>query len=410
MNARFDRSRFHIGAYFLAPYARTRRHIQDVKACGIDFTVNMQYDLPALDLMDEYGLSAIVSGAVPGWVGCDGRNAGMMAQLNPLTLYDQAASRFADHPAICGIDAGDEPSCLDFAHYGRVIERINALFPHQFAYLNLFPSYGFLGKGTADQIRSQLGCDSYAHYISEYVRHVPTDYICLDYYVYSASVCGFYHTLRTAADACAQTGRDLFTVLQVNSHQADVYLNENQLRYQSYSALAFGAKAVIWACYTAGWWYHQVLDAQGEKTPQYEKLRRVNGELRALGDAIMRYRRTDTHFVGAFTPDELLGVGKAAVPALDTACFSGVHAENGERLLAGEMEALSRDGSEALLLCAADAPSGSAPHAFKVLFSSSCTDIQALGDGHPLPVERLADGLYAVSIISCHAILLQAHP
>lgn len=407
MSARFDRSQFHIGTYYLAPYASTPRHVRDAADCGIDFIVCMRPDYTALDLLHENGISAVVSGLVPGWAGCDGKGAGEMAQRNPLSAYDEAAKNFVDHPAICGVDAGDEPSCLDFPHYGRVIERINALFPNQFAYLNLFPSYGFKGWGTADERLAQLGCSSYGDYISQYVNNVPTDYICFDYYVYSADVRRFYETLRIVAEACKRTNRDLFAVLQVNSHLPDVYVSENQLRYQAFSAMAFGAKTVIWACYTAGWWHNQVLDKQGEKTQQYDKLRTVNHEIRALSDAYLRYTHVDTHFVGDFPKEALASCDTAAVAALDTVCFQNVRAEHGEALLIGQRTA--PDGSEALFICAADDPYDRAPHAYSVIFSSDCTQIEALGDGHPLPVTRLEDGTCSVFLSSCHSVLIQAH-
>jgi len=107
-----------IGAYHLAPYASKLKHVRDLAQCGIDVVVNMCNDRAALDLLAQNGVGAIVSGIVPGWFGGDGSNAGTMAQKNPLEAYELAAQRFEDHPAIIGIDAGDEPSSLDFEHYG----------------------------------------------------------------------------------------------------------------------------------------------------------------------------------------------------------------------------------------------------------------------------------------------------
>ena len=75
---KMDYSKFHIGAYYLKPYARTESHIKDLADCGIDFIVNINYDKNTLDLLYKYHIGAIVTGAVPSWWGGDGKNAGKL--------------------------------------------------------------------------------------------------------------------------------------------------------------------------------------------------------------------------------------------------------------------------------------------------------------------------------------------
>ena len=100
------------------------------------------------------------------------------------------------------------------------------------------------------------------------------------------------------SDACLRTGRSMWIVLQVNSSRPEEWTSENRLRFQAFSAMAFGAENIIWACYTAGWWHNQVLDSQGNKTEQYEKMKTVNAEIKTLGVPYMKYRRVSTHLVG----------------------------------------------------------------------------------------------------------------
>ena len=137
---RMDRGKLNIGVYHLRPYARTEAHIKDLADCGVDFVICMDYDRPALDLFSKYGVGAIVSGIVPGWWGGDGDNAGKLEETNPLSKYEEAAASFKDHPAIWGIDIGDEPSALDFPYYAKVMAKVEELFPNQFAFLNLYPT------------------------------------------------------------------------------------------------------------------------------------------------------------------------------------------------------------------------------------------------------------------------------
>ena len=235
--------KFRVGAYYLAPYAATEQHVRDLAACGIDVVVNMRNDRAALDLLEQHGVKAIVSGLVPGWFGGDGSNAGTMAQKNPLETYALGAQRFEDHPAIIGVDAGDEPSSLDFEHYGKAIDAIRAGFPGKFAYLNIYPRYALKGSNTPEEIAAQLGTPDYRTYIERYVRYVDTHYICFDYYLYSADLPGLYESMSVVADACRAHGREMWTVLQVNSHQLEVFVSEDQLRFQACCALAFGSRA-----------------------------------------------------------------------------------------------------------------------------------------------------------------------
>ena len=335
MNTRMDRSKFHIGVDCLAEYAQTEEHIKDLAACGIDLVICLRAKPAALDLLHKHGVGCILSGVVPGWFGGKGENAGTMERDRPLEAYEQAAANFTDHPAVWGIDAGDEPSAVDFPHYGKVLRKVDALFPRQFAYLNIYPAYAMLAVNTPEEVRAQLGTDTYKEYIASYCENTDTDYLCLDHYVYSSNKENLHATLSAAADACRKTGRSLWTVLQVNSYRADQFTSLEQLRYQAYTALAYGSEMISWACYTAGWWHNHVLDKQGNKTEQYEKLKAMNHELLTMADAYMQYKNTATHQVNG--PQTVAGIRV-----------------QGDSLTLGEMTARDGSGKTALLLAPQD--------------------------------------------------------
>jgi len=329
-----NRSRVNIGTYYLAPYARSEQHIRELAECGIDFVTCMGNDRPALDLMYQYGVGAILTGVVPEWFGGHGENAGQLQAQRSLESYDAALDRFEDHPAVWGLCVGDEPSALDLPWYGKIIERVQKRLPHKIAYLNLYPSYGMLASNTPEQALFELRAPSYADYLDVYCRHVNADYLCFDCYPYSsATPCVLGSCLLTASDACRRTGRDLWVILQVNSHTPDQRMSLPQLRFQAFSALAYGARVIQWACYTTGWWHHLVLDEHGEKTEQYEKLKTVNAEIRLASDACTNLSLVQT----------LEGASWQA------GCFRC--ATDGTTILAGH---LTGDESEALLLCAPD--------------------------------------------------------
>ena len=407
MNKRMDRNRLNIGAYHLRPYARTEAHVKDVADCGIDFVVCMDNDRPALDLFHKYGVGAIVSGIVPGWWGGDGSNAGKLAMTNPMEKYEAACASFVDHPAIWGIDVGDEPSALDFPYYGKVIDYVNRAFSNQFAYLNLYPNYASVSGNNAQETVNQLGTATYAEHIRRYCECVPSDYLCYDFYLYSINVAKHYENLRVVADACRNTGRSMWIVLQVNSHRPEKWMSENNLRFQAYTSMAFGAENIIWACYTAGWWHNQVLDDQGNQTEQYGKLKRVNAQIRTIADEYMKYRRVSTHFVGYQGHPDMNCVQQESIASLSTGVFFDVKSDNGAPILVGEMVSRTGDGSAALMICAADDPYEKEPKEYQVTFRAPNRCVRALGGEGYRTVTDLG-GVYAVTVRSNEGVLITA--
>ena len=228
--------------------------------------------------------------------------------------------------------------------------------------------------------------------------------------MYSASVAGAYENLRIVADACRDTGRSLWIVLQVNSHNPELWITENQLRFQAYTAMAFGAELITWACYTAGWWHNQVLDLNGEKTEQYDKLKTVNAELKALGETYMKYRRTSTHFVsfGEDHPD-LAKLAYKPADSLSTGIFFDVKAD--APIVVGQMAGRDAADGNALMIATADDPQDKNHKDIGVTFH-----VHEVG-GYTVTAHRGADsfvltpdenGIYHVPMTSCDGVLITA--
>ncbi len=295
MNEFFNK--FHIGTYYLQNNARTESHVKDMKECGIDMVFGVNNDTALLDLFYKYGISAVVAGVVPGWFGGNGDNAGTMAETNKREAYINGINAFVDHPAIAGIDAGDEPSSLDFPYYGQMIDLMNELAPSKFPYLNIYPSYGMLAANDEKQTEKELGTPDYKGYIEAYGKYVDLPYLSFDHYYLTSSPERLFSDLETNALYCKENGKKLYAVLQVNSIDPDHYVTEDELAFQAFSAMAYGAKAVSWACYCTGWWHYNVLDDEGNKTEQYEKLKKVNHKLLAIANDCFDYNWAETERV-----------------------------------------------------------------------------------------------------------------
>lgn len=303
-NLHFDRSKFLLGTYCLDTYARSEAHIADMKAAGIDFICSVPLDPALLELCSKYGMGLFCK-YLPFWWGGKGEKAGQLHREITVDIYEKLAEGFRDHPAIWGLDLGDEPSALDLPHYGKLFEAAKRLFPHQLPYLNLYPSYGAIWENSPQQVADQLGVTEYPRHIEAFIENVDSDYICYDYYMYTTSASAAYENLRIVAEKCRQSSRDMWIILQVNSHDPEKWISLPQLRHQAFTALAFGVRSINWACWTAGWFHNQVLDKNGSRTEQYEKLCAVNADIRRLTADYMAYRNLSTHFLG-FENSELL--------------------------------------------------------------------------------------------------------
>ena len=406
-HGKMDRSRLNIGTYILQPYARTEQHVKDIADCGVDFVVCMQNDRATLDLFSKYGIGAVVTGVLPGWWGGDGERAGMLSSINPMESYKSAAAAWEDHPAAWGIDIGDEPSALDFPYYGRVFEKVDSLFPNQFPYINLYPNYASVSQNNSEQTVNQLGTPTYAEHIAEYVKNVPSDYICYDFYVYSCIVPMMYDNLRIVSDACRANDRSLWIVLQVNSREEDTWISANQLRFQAYTAMAFGAENIIWACWTAGWWHNQVVDGAGQKTQQYDKLKTVNGEIRTLSDAYMKYHTVSTSFIGFDGTEWLENTDINSADALDCGRFSDVCMTDGSAAVAGYMVPRGKGRGEALFVCSADDPYDKECSKHTLRFKTASRKLMVTGTDGPVQVTRDAEGYCNIELDSNSAVLIE---
>lgn len=418
---RVDRSRLLIGAYCLQENARTDAHAKAISDCGVDFIVGtgkdgvMVSDWVTLDLFAKYGLGAIVDGAMPVWNGRDGRDAGKMRTLHPPKKYETAAKAFYDHPAIWGIDIGDEPSALDFPYFGELVRSLNGLLPGVPLYLNLYPNYASVAENSGSQTVSQLGTATYGEYIEAYCRYVPLDYISYDFYPYTEPerqdefLSRMYDNFIVVSDACRKTGRSFWYIPQVNSRPGLQATSENRLRFQAFAAMSFGAEVIMWGCWCKGWWTNNVLDVAGQQTEQYGKLKRVNRGLKSMGGIYMKFRTEATHFVG-FPRDSARNPKQPCriVDALTTASFSGLRASNGAALLVGEMKPRNPSTKgQALFVTAADDPCDEHHNTFDLLFRVP-KNVQAFGENDVIPIQRKADGCCSLQLSSCEAVLLVA--
>ena len=416
---RWDANRLMVGMSCCAPYGQKEHHIRRMKECGVDY-VNGKATREALDLYLKYGIGTFLEGVYPHWWGggAETKN-GHMDEILPLSKYDDLAKGFVDHPAIWGLEIGDEPSALDFRHYGNVVQKTTPMFPNQIQYLCIYPCYALPGaNGKTDAAKSQLGVPSYRAYIEEYCRQIPFDYIKTDIYPWGWSVkrSWMIENIRIVADAALASGRGWGVTMQANRFlekgRYGVPMTANKMRFQAFNAMAFGTAHVQWGCWTKGWWTENMVNEDGSfNEPALARLKEVNGEIHCLGEEYMKFRRVSTELVayrGTSLDDGY--IRQPFVEAARSPAFQDVRTKDGSALTVGHMVARDGSGRYAMMVVAADDPDDerdSPKHAlvFKVPFGRKVTAFAGTG---PRKVKDLGDGSYAVGIRANEGVILVA--
>lgn len=405
---------FQIGAYCLKPYARTEQHIKDIRDCHVDFIYGIEYtDRKTLDLFAKHGLKAIVIDVYRNWWGgIKGLNGKLAETIPPHVVEKGAADMKAAgvdvHPAVSMVTIGDEPSALDFPYYNDFVGRLHRLLPRQVPHINVHPCYP-----PVEADFGYVGATNYYEYIDKYMENVPLDYLSYDHYLYSTlprqeSMGPFLRNFKIVADACRRAGRRFWFVPQVNTRDAKVEITEQKLRYQANMAMAFGAETLVWACWTEGWWEMNVLDTNGVKTVQYDRLKRVNAEVKGIAPHFMEFRSVDTRLVGFEKhPDWLKGSDSASVAALDGGFFRRLKAEDSDALVVGIMtDRRGVPSRKALYVVAAEDPWDESPKDRTVSFECVGKAAAFAANG-PVPLSRSADGRrYAFDLKSNGAVLV----
>lgn len=291
-----DNKNLYIGAYILNKCARTKKHIRQIKKASIDFMVCIDYsDKATLDLLAKCGIGAIVNGVFPPWWGSDGERGGQMAIANPMEDYEKCISAYTHHNAVWGIDIGDEISCRDFEHVNTILETHADFFGDKMMYMNLYPNYAVSITATEDERKKQWGCASYEEYIEKYCREISLPYICFDHYPYCHNdISMLVDNLKIVKQMADKYGKEVYLVAQSSSYDKNEFINCTQLRTQLYTALAFGVKVIMWACYTAGRWHNHVVDESGNTTSLYADIVSVNREIKRFYKKYSQYKCIST--------------------------------------------------------------------------------------------------------------------
>lgn len=415
----FDTDRILIGGYGYNLELADDEHLSYVRDANIDFLVTGATE-EFLDACEQNGIGVIAKGygGLPtyGWTSID------TTPNSPwLTL---TAEDFQDHPALWGNDLMDEPSVSSFETLAGMMDSYHSKTNGKMAYVNLYPAYANeeqLGT-TADWFafsKEYQRVNSYQKHVNAYVETIDSDYISVDIYPlkekkddisgnsYKYAELTWLKNLDILAEACRKTNRDLWVITQATGEvfegsSVTRVASENDIRWQAYTSLAFGAKAIIHACYQNGWWdesSHLVTRA-GERTPTYYAAQAVNGELKAISDAYMDYNN-----VGAFVHNAWKETHtRIALSKVEFGAVSGIQCD--DTLLVGCFDAKEGSGKALMLVNMTEISADKTADASFRLDGASL--VTAYVGGVPTVLTPDASGNYSLSLLPGEGVFVTA--
>ncbi|MBN1899746.1 beta-galactosidase [Candidatus Sumerlaeota bacterium] len=182
----------------------------------------------------------------------------------------------------------DEPNAAQFPALASRVAKNRELHPGKLSYINLFPNYANA---------AQLGKPNYEEYVASFMETVRPDVLSMDYYpIFKPDAdgrdgyCGNLDVMRRYSLKYNVPFWNFFNVMPFGPHTDPT---EGQIRWQIYSSLAYGAKGILYFCYytPGGGEFPKggaIIRGDGTRTRHYEEAKRINGELKNLGGALMQ--------------------------------------------------------------------------------------------------------------------------
>ncbi len=316
-----------------------------------------------------------------------------------------------DSPNLWAIEVHDEPPATVFEGIGQLGLEMREHLPGVALINNLYPN---------SASRDQLGSLGYDSYLWDYVQKISTDILCYDHYPYTAAnkTPTHFHlwlkNLTAVRDVCLAEGKDMYVIAQVSNTEAGGPISADQLRFQAYSAMAFGYKSVSWFLWQSDDWisvYHK-----GERTEQYEKLVEVNAELKALEPIFMRYTTSNIGYlankaVKGEMSDEMYDVvsrlRQTGMKKIDKSVVTDFKVEGSDVIQVGQFTKNAGEGTALMLLNITDftyETKTTATVTFRAVDTASV--ITAYVKGVPTVLDPDENGVYTVEVSGADALFL----
>jgi hypothetical protein len=234
-------------------------------------------NLKRLDAAQQAGIKAFIQDSrTPNSIG---------GSADAKARIDAIVADYAHHPALAGYFITDEPSLDAIEGLAEVFAYFREKDPAHPAYVNLFPNY--VGAHA-------LGGNGYENYVEEFAKKARPFVICYDHYHFTHGGDGplFFDNLDIVERVARKHDLPFWQIVLLISHGPYRELTEPEKRWEAMQTLAHGAKGLMFFTY---WtprdpsfeWKPAMIDLDGNRTRHYDEVRRINKDVRAIGDVLL---------------------------------------------------------------------------------------------------------------------------
>jgi hypothetical protein len=198
------------------------------------------------------------------------------------------AHQIGANPAAIGFFLRDEPHASLMPGLAHVANLARERMPGMWPYVNLFPY----------RVSSErLGTDTYDKYVRMLVDTIGQPFLSYDNYslVGGEMLDYFYTNLEIVRRLSIETKTPFWNCILANAHFNYMEPSDATFHLQVYATLAYGGRGIQYFTYFApgvGNYRLAAIDQFGNRTPTWERLRRINLEIAALAPTILNLRST----------------------------------------------------------------------------------------------------------------------
>lgn len=277
-------------SYWCGPPAQfqTLERFQEIKDAGFTLAfpscngATVEQNKKVLDLCQQVGLKGLVM---------DGRMVySIEGSADRKKQLDAMIADYANHPALFGYHIVDEPGPGAYPGLAEVMAYLKEKDPKHPGFINLLPTYA--------RDHNILGGLTYEQYVRQYAEIVKPPFISYDHYHFFGEGRGdrssFFENLTTIRQVALEHKLPFWNIVLCTAHGWYRNLTPGELRFEAMQTLAFGGSGLLWFTY---WmpegvpepegWKHSMILADGSRDPHYEMIKKINGDVKAIGDVLV---------------------------------------------------------------------------------------------------------------------------
>ncbi|MEN6356858.1 MAG: hypothetical protein ABFD83_07210 [Armatimonadota bacterium] len=218
--------------------------------------------------------------------------------INDLTKSIKATVKdYSKYPALWGYYVIDEPSAVLYDKIAFASNYFLKKDPRHIPFVNLLPTYAS---------SEQLGRPDYKTYVDDFMKTVRPKVLSFDHYTLFKDTAkirdDYFENMGIIRDAAVKYNVPFHSIILSVPHECYRDPSLNDLRWEVYTALAYGAKGIMYFTYGTPRdpvFKDAIIGLDGKPTAKYAYAKQINAEIKALGPTLLKLHSTGVYHTGS---------------------------------------------------------------------------------------------------------------